>query len=185
MAKIYHKLGNAHDAYWFIHDHPKFMLPERSEVDSQEADKMEAMGYWVTRDRGGKCWRMHRHLHRHAIDLNLDIFYTKVNKRRIVDKDPKKNKWVECWLEFGSEDYMYMADWDTETHRSGYHDIDLDTGGPTFDQALVRLAKLVRKHHGDYPPFTGRRSEGKCGKPVCGDCVEVGATAKRLGLKKT
>jgi hypothetical protein len=177
-----HTISNAYDAYWFIHDHPKFLLPERNEVTPEEASEMEAKGFWITRDKGGKCYRMYRHLHRHAIDLNLDIHYAKTNGRR-VDKDPKKNKHVECWLEFGSEEYMYVTPWDEETRRMGCHDTDLDTGAPTFDAALVKLAKLVRKHHGDYSkPKDQRREHGACGKPVCGDCDEIGVTMKKMGL---
>ena len=43
-----------------------------------------------------------------------------------------------------------MGDWDTETMLQTIHDIRLDTGAPTFDEALVKLAKLVKKHYGDY-----------------------------------
>jgi hypothetical protein len=183
--KKYHKISNGHEAWWFIYSHPKFMLPERNEVSPGEAAKLEARGYWITRDKDGKCYRMYRHLHRHAIDLNLDIHYTKTNKpggHGTVDKDPKKNKFVEVWLEFGQEEYMYATPWDEETNRMGYHDWRLDTGAPTFDQALVRLARLVRKHYGDYKPHDG--PEGKCGKPVCGDCAANRATMEKLGLNK-
>jgi hypothetical protein len=183
--KIYHKIGNAYDAYWFIHDHPKFMLAERNEVTPEEASEMEAKGYWITRDKGGKCYRMYRHLHRHAIDLNLDIHYTKTNKpggHGQVDDDDSKNKHVECWLEFGEEQYEYATPWYEETSRVNYHDWRLDTGAPTFDAALVNLAELVRRHYGDYKPHDGRRSEGKCGTPTCADCTQVGATMKAMGL---
>ena len=192
--KRYHKITNAYDAYWFIHDHPKFMLAERNEVTPEEATKMEADGFWITRDVGGKCYRVYRHIHRHAIDLNLDIHYTKTNKpggHGRVDDDNSKNKHVECWLEFGQEEYGYMysggpepnGDYDTETMRVNCHDWRLDTGAPTFDEALVNLAKLVRKHHGDYKPHDGRRNEGKCGKPECADCKDTKRAMKEIGLE--
>jgi hypothetical protein len=186
MKKRYHKIVNAHDAYWFLYDHPKFMLPERNEVTPAEADKLEAEGYLVFRDRGGdppKCYRLWRHCQKRALDCNLDIHYALVNRpngRGRVDDDPKKNKYVECWLEFGNLEYGYCSydfktkqpyDWDVESTFKQYHDTDLDSGGETFDKALISLAKKVRKKFGDYKDM-GR--EGRCGKPVCGDCKEIG-----------
>src|SRR5271157_4188554 len=151
-----HKITNAYEAWWFLYEHPKLKLPERNEVSPEEAAKLEAEGFWITRDVGGKCYRMYRHLHRHALEENLSIHYAKTNKPgghgRVVD-DKSKNKHVECWLEFGPMEYGYMysggaepnGDYDDETMRQHYHDTDLDTGGTTFDEALVRLAKLARK----------------------------------------
>jgi hypothetical protein len=194
--KYYHKISNAYDAWWFIFEHPKLMLEERNEIAPEEAAKLEAKGFWVTRDVGGKCYRMYRHLMRHALDENLDIFYTKVNApggHARVDDDPKKNKYVEVWLEFGQLAYGYLysgsaepaGDWDTETALLHYHDTDFDCGGPTFDEALVNLAKKVRKKFGDYRPDPEqRRQNGKCGKPTCADCDDIIKTMKGTGLEK-
>ena len=33
-----------------------------------------------------------------------------------------------------------------------YHDTKLDCGAPTFDEALVKLARLVKRHYGDFNP---------------------------------
>lgn len=184
--KLYHKIANAYDAYWFIHDHPKFQRMIRSEVTPKEARKMEKQGFLITRDRGGKCWRYRRHLVVPALEENLSIFYTKTNGKR-VDKDPKKNN-VECWLEFGSVEYGYLSNypdpksnWDMETVEQNYHDWKLDCGGSTFDEALIRLARNIRRIRGDYKPQT--RAD-KCGPKPCADCKEVGVTMKRLGLEK-
>jgi hypothetical protein len=194
--KRHHKITNAYEAWWFIYSHPAFMLQERHEVTPEEADKLKAEGYLISKDVGGKCYKMCRHLHRHALDVNLSIFYTKTNKpggHGTVDDDGSKNKFVEVWLEFGPLGYGYaysggekpMADWDTETTMHHYHDVDLDTGGTTFDDGLVRLARNVRKHYGDYKEKTSadqRRSE--CGKPECADCKAIGRMMKGLGLKE-
>lgn len=185
--KAHHKIANAYDAFWFIHDHPKFMLRERTPVEPEEADKLEAEGFLITRDTGGKCYREWRHLHRHAIDENLEIFYTKTNKpggHGRVDDDRSKNKHVECWLEFGPSYYGYAysgnkkpaGDWDIETMKHMSHDYRLDCGGTTFDQALVALARLVRKHYGDYRDRDGR--DGACGRP-CGDCRDLKSRTKK------
>jgi hypothetical protein len=188
------KIANAYEAWWFMHGHPKLKLEERHEVAPEEAAKLEAEGFWVTRDVGGKCYRMYRHLHRHALEENLSIHYAKVDpKTKTVEDDAARNTAVECWLEFGPLEYGYaysggpepMADWDTETTRHHYHDVDLDTGGATFDEALVSLAKLVLKKYGDYEELDWPESrDSECGKPACGDCNEIGRTMKRLGLEK-
>jgi hypothetical protein len=191
-----HKITNAYEAWWFMYEHPKLKLSERHEVTPEEAAKLEAEGFWITRDVGGKCYRMYRHLHRHALEENLSIHYAKTNKpggHGRVDDDQSKNKHVECWLEFGPLEYGYaysggkepMADWDTETVRHHYHDIDLDTGGATFDEGLIRLAKNVRKKYGDYEELNYPESrDTDCGKPECADCKDIGRTMKRLGLEK-
>jgi hypothetical protein len=187
-----HKITNAYEAWHFLYEHPKLKLPERNQVTSKKADKLEAEGFWVTRDVGGKCYRMWRHLHRHALEENLIIHYAKVNGRGRVGDDESKNKHIECWLEFGPLEYGYAysggkepSDWDTETTRHHFHDIDLDTGAATFDEALVRLAKLVRKKYGDYEDKVWPASRNQyCGKPECADCKEIGRTMKRIGLER-
>jgi hypothetical protein len=181
--KTKRKIRNAYDAYWFLYYHPKLNVMERTEVTPEEADKMEKEGYLITRDTGGKCYRLWRHLHRRALQDNLDIFYTKTNKpggHGRVDKDKSKNKYVECWLEFGPLYYGYaysggkepMAEWDNQTMLHHSHDIYLDTGGSTFDEGLVNLAKNVLKRYGDYSEKLAEDGSRRwCGKPVCGDCV--------------
>ncbi len=187
--KIYHKISNSYEAYWFIHDHPKFQRMIRSEITPVEADKMEKEGFLVSRDKCGKCYHYRRHLVIPAIEENLSVFYTKTNKpggHGRVDKDRSKNKYVECWLEFGTVEYDYLygqpnEDWDDTTGEMNYHDCRCDTGGSTYDQALINLARLVRKFYGDYAPTT--RAD-KCGPAPCADCKEIGITMKWLKLAK-
>jgi hypothetical protein len=190
MAKKIHKISNAYDAYWFIHNHPKFQRMMRSEVTPKEADQLEKQGFLVSRDTGGKCYRYNRHACIEAIQENLSIFYTKTNKpggHGRVDDDKAKNKHVECWLEFGSVEYDYLYgtdgknDWDTETGEMNYHDYRLDSGGPTFDAALIMLAKKVRKVYGDYSP---RTQSDPCGPKPCADCKKIGMVMKRSKLAK-
>ena len=57
-----------------------------------------------------------------------------------VDDDDTKNTKVRIWLECGGCDDEY----------GGFvHDIDLDCDGDTFEEAIVELAKLVKKHYTD------------------------------------
>lgn len=187
--KRYHKISNAYDAYWFLHDHPKLQRMIRSEITPKEADEMKKQGFVISRDRGGKCYRYRRHLVIPAIEENLSVFYTKTNKpggHGRVDDDSSKNKHIECWLEFGTVEYEYLygtvnADWNDATGEMNYHDWRCDTGGPTYDVALVNLARLARKFYGDYAPQT--RAD-KCGPKPCADCREVGITIKKMGLSK-
>lgn len=178
--KSYHKIITAYDAWWFLYYHPFLICRERVEITRKEAEEGIKKGYYITHDRkgtkqdpGGKYWREWRHKLRHAIVTNLSIFYAKVNDKGQVDDDDSKNLYPECWLEIGSIDYDYMCPWDNTTTRMEYHDVDLDVGGKTFDEALIKMAKRVRKLHGDYDPSLG--TKGECGKPICGDCVDFKA----------
>lgn len=57
-----------------------------------------------------------------------------------VEDDDTKNTKVRIWLECGGPDDEY----------GGFvHDIDLDCGGDTFEEAIIELAKLVKKHYTD------------------------------------
>jgi len=176
--KCIHKIGSAYDAWWFLYNHPGLCLRARNEVSRKEADDLEKKGFVVTRDRvgsahggGGKCWREWRHLLRHAIEENLSIFYAKVDASGKVNDDASLNTVPECWLEFGSMEYGYPSQWHDETQDIPYHDPSLDCGEATFDEALVALAKGVRRKYGDYRDKEGQ--EGVCGRPACADCEEI------------
>ena len=183
VKKKYHTISNAYDAYWFLHQHPKFQRRHRNEITPEEAEVQEVQGFLITRDKGGKCYREYRHVRVPAIGENLDILYAKTDGKR-VNKDHSKNKHIECWLEFGPVEYGYMGggqyDWDTETGEMFYHDWRLDCGGPTFDAALIRLARLVRRVYGDYKPWV---RHDHCGKPMCADCKHTDEVMKSIGLK--
>ncbi len=69
----------------------------------------------------------------------LDIWVTKVNPEiNAIDNDSNKNTKVQIWLECGP----YSKNCFT-------HDVDLDCGGDTFEEAIIELAKLVKEHYGD------------------------------------
>jgi len=159
----------------------------RSEVTPKEADKLEKQGFLISRDRGGKCWRYHRHAVVPAIEENLSIFYTKTDGKRVND-DRSKNVFTEFWLEFGPVEYGYCSNypdpktgWDMETVEQNYHDWKLDCGGSTFDEALIRLARNIRRIRGDYKP---RKRIDHCGPNPCADCAGVEVAMKRIGLVK-
>lgn len=153
MKKV---IRNAHDSWWFLYNHPKFSVPSRTEIADVEGLMEDRVELFI--EASGKAYRMWPQIPIHALHCNLDIFYTKVDAQRRVDKDKTKNTNVECWLEFGPIQYGYaysgtdtpMDEHDTTTILHHIHDIRLDTGAPTFDEALVKLAKLVKKHYGGF-----------------------------------
>lgn len=57
-----------------------------------------------------------------------------------IDNDCTKNTKVQIWLEHGS----YDTEWGGCTH-----DIDLDCGADTFEEAIIKLAQLVKEKYND------------------------------------
>lgn len=97
----------------------------------------------------------------------LWIAYVKVNpKTRSIDRDESKNTQIEVWLESGpvyrrtdkgkKAARAHEGIWgpnglnsnDNET-CANVHDYRLDCGGKTFEQAIIKHAKLVHKHYGN------------------------------------
>lgn len=71
----------------------------------------------------------------------LDIDVVKVNpKTNSIDDNPELNTSTRVWLEAGP----YIE-------KTPTHDISLDCGAKTFEKAIIKLAKLVKKRYGDNP----------------------------------
>lgn len=69
------------------------------------------------------------------------IQVVKVNpETNAIDSDSTKNTKVQVWLEHGPWD----EEWGACTH-----DLDLDCGGDTFEEAIIKLAKLVQEKYTD------------------------------------
>lgn len=75
----------------------------------------------------------------------LDIDIVKVNPTtNTIEDDEFLNTEIRFWLECGP--------WEND-ERLGWvitHDPDLDSGGSTFEEAIIELATLVLKKYGDY-----------------------------------
>ena len=56
----------------------------------------------------------------------------------MVDDDESKNTKVEVWLEAGPYG-----------EHCNIHDWDLDCGGDTFEEAIIKLADLVKQYYDD------------------------------------
>lgn len=70
----------------------------------------------------------------------LNIIPVKINPNtKEIDDDNSKNTEIKIWLEVGPY-----------TERGiKTHDVYLDCGGNTFEEAIIELAKLVKKKYGD------------------------------------
>ena len=92
----------------------------------------------------------------------LDIMVSKVDPTtgRIEDKvegQPSRNTHTEFWLECGavenvSETPNAAENYSEDAIRNGTttHDYELDCGGASFQEAIVKLAALVKKQYGEY-----------------------------------
>ena len=80
----------------------------------------------------------HKMFNRFFRDI-LYIMVVKVNpETNEVDDDNSKNTKTEVWLECGPWSEQYFT-----------HDFDLDCGGDTFEEAIIKLADLVKQHYDD------------------------------------
>ena len=78
---------------------------------------------------------------------NLGIEVVKVNpETNEIDDDQSLNTKTAVWLECGTEE--------------NHHDIDLDSGGDSFEDAVIELAKLVREKYGDIPAQDDGETDG-------------------------
>lgn len=89
-------------------------------------------------------YKAFNYLHKHPLFQErfhecLDIEVVKLNpKTKAIDDNRELNTETNVWLEAGQySEYIR------------YHDLNLDCGGRTFEEAIVKLANLVQQHYGD------------------------------------
>jgi len=77
------------------------------------------------------------------------VYVTKVNPitNKVSDIDVLNTK-VQVWLEWGPQ--VLIEDIGPKPFWSTSHDIRLDCGGNTYEEAIIELAKLVKKYYGEY-----------------------------------
>jgi hypothetical protein len=158
--KVYHVINNAYDAYWFLYNHPALNVMYRNAINKSHLSTQELQKDWISQDIDGTCYQYYPSELQHALDENLYIEYVKVDAQENgkINDDNSKNVFVKCWLEFGPLKYGYqysgsdtpLNKWDTTTVLLNMHDIKLDVDGSTYDEALIKLAKLVAHYYGDY-----------------------------------
>lgn len=67
-----------------------------------------------------------------ALDIDLAMV---TPLTREIDRDNTKNTRLEVWLETGPD--------------VGLHDLLLDCGGTSFEEAIIKLAELVKRYYGE------------------------------------
>jgi len=116
------------DLWFWLQNHPDYVLPSGDCPD-----------FWQ------------------ALPMALSIDFVHVDPvTRTVEDDQARNTHIECWLEFGS---IYFPETCT-TEEDGemrlspdpscYHDMELDTGADTFEEAFKSLCLKVLEQDGDY-----------------------------------
>ena len=81
----------------------------------------------------------------HALLSGLSIEVVKVDPlTECIDDDEEKNIATRIWLEYGP----FTENTDGDLIPA--HDINLDCGGSTFEEAIMRLVNEVKEHYGDY-----------------------------------
>lgn len=101
-----------------------------------------------------------------AFPANLDVDVVKVNpETNSIDDDKSKNTATRIWIEvatYANKDKYQERDGWPEDAFKGYccHDYQLDCGGATYEEAIIKLANLVWKHYGIY----GHRKSNQNGK---------------------
>lgn len=114
------KITDFYAAWWFLNEHPAFFHPKHPGVDYS---------------RFSMC---------------LDVDVQKVcPETNCIDADSTRNTLTQVWLECGPA----MIDVDGDVGAPGAivatHDTQLDCGGETFEEAILKLAELVIKYYGD------------------------------------
>lgn len=150
---------NAFEAYWFIYNHPNCVEIDPAHplvnMDEYEWEGIQPNGWGKREGKSRNDPEFERAIKENAQAFywegqfihNLDFDYHMVNpETRAIDDDNSKNTRMEVWLETGP------AYFDTYSgqYRSNMHDIRLDCGATTFEEALIELANLIKKYYGDY-----------------------------------
>lgn len=69
----------------------------------------------------------------------------------VINPDPQYNLYLEWWVECGPYIYETVDPFNyQEKEFTILHDTDLDCGGKTAEEAIMKLAELVLENYGDY-----------------------------------
>lgn len=117
-----------HGVYHWLRRHPAFFYNGKRGVEAIAPS--DRYGFWES--------------------LEVDVVKVDPTTERIED-DEKRNTATRIWLECGPWGDPKEHAWDTYSDKGiPSHDIDLDCGGKTFEEAIIKLARLVNKKYGDH-----------------------------------
>ena len=124
------RFNDFYDAYNFLEGH-KMTKPSLKLGDTLKEHEVD---------------NFHKCLYVSVVKVNPDTCELEYKEDRL-----HLNTKTEVWLEFGR--------W-SEKEKVAYHDYDLDCGGDTFEEAIIKLANLVDKY---YDEATGKKIKSDCG----------------------
>jgi hypothetical protein len=122
----------------------------RSRVLAYEEDFDDFLCAWTWLNEHPLFYRFHREFHerglndeRGILDGGVEVIPTKVNPvTGRCSEDQTKNTKLEFWAE------VFMCSMvPDETIR--LHDYERDTGGDTYQEAIVKVAREIYAHHGN------------------------------------
>ena len=138
------KFNDFYDAWWWPYYHPLFIDYEAVYRDKRFLDNHD----WAGEDICNFYSRMQDY---------IEVSPHKVNpKTRSIDDDQSLNTHVEIWIETGYR-WREKIPFYEKDHWWFYHDINLDCGGDTYEEAIVNLANLVWKHYKDGKKFMDKK----------------------------
>ena len=88
----------------------------------------------------------HRIFHEFYFKDCLDIWVVKVNpENNRIEDDRSLNTKTQVFLETGP--YLVGKQYEEADHLHFSHDPRLDCGADTFEEAIIKLAKLVKRYY--------------------------------------
>lgn len=117
-----------HSAWHYLDGHPAFW-----KFSTPSAGDDRPRNHYAFLEKGQAFARM-----------SVDVLVTRVAENGVQSDDPELNTRTEVWLEAGKWDLL-----EGEHVHAHWHDIELDTGAPTYEEAVVKLARLVREKYGN------------------------------------
>lgn len=89
-----------------------------------------------------QSWWWLQENHRWSIrNLNIDVVMVDPKTKTVHPKNPSRDTLINYWLETGQMVNSELGDVQE-------HDIKLDCGGDSFEEAIIKLARLVKRYYG-------------------------------------
>ncbi len=131
-----------HDSWHYLNDHPMFW----KFTEHRNSDKPKNHVSMLERDCGFGS-------------NSIDVMVVLVDGTGTINEDDSLNTQTEVWLETGKWN-LFADDHEHSSVHCHWHDIELDCGGPTYEAAVITLARLVWEKYGndrliaDAPPVS-------------------------------
>lgn len=122
-----------------------------STVHAYEEHQDDVYRAWWWLARHPIFWYFGREDRRHISTLSetrgvhegLEFQPAMVNRKSRKTEGPWKYREVEIWVE------VFPTSLTRGTNDIRLHDTDLDTGAPTYEEALIKVARMIYERHGN------------------------------------